>query len=596
MASAAHDKGVKTDKPKKVVVNVVCPPRLLCRITLSIALLAFVNHSYGRGGGNFRKVSEKKYATETSKTPSTARKVLEVEPPRMKMAVSTGRGGAANYFPHVLEEGVFDRVMEYEMTRIQVYKSQQAAKRTRRRTNSNVKSSKASSIGSDDAASQARISLRRSWASKSTVDVTAHSASLSPPMSSPITQNRPEARKSLRDTLLAPLRTTFTRAPRPSSTHAVTKDDTSSFSACSLSEPHFPMDDSMSPVASPVELHSPSSPNAGSYVHLPAHGHASVGYSPTLSDEAYSAILTPSTAEFFGELGASAVAARYQQANGMLTRLSGSRAYLLKVSLLRPCPLPRPPLPPVPVPTISINGRTSLPPLPRHPTFAPPHPDEATPPSLPPLSSSHPTQSAMKTRIAAGGISIKHLQANPVPILRVPAPPRSRSGSSLASVSSRDAEARYERLAATSSPPGIIRPPGDANEDGMELKLSRLRLTTDLPSPERYNNSTAASSCLELPIPRSQKRTKIHASREASCYDDSDVDRIDPFLTSRGQGNTATEGEPQYLTIRGVDSVRVGKRQENVEGMPWRNASILFSGSNISIPSFSDSNPELVAA
>ncbi|CAG7850166.1 SubName: Full=Uncharacterized protein {ECO:0000313/EMBL:CCA74643.1} [Serendipita indica DSM 11827] len=592
MASAAHDKGVKTDKPKKVVVNVVCPPRLLCRITISIALLAFANHSYGRGGGNFRKVSEKKYATETSKTPSTARKVLEVEPPRMKMAVSTGRGGAANYFPHVLEEGVFDRVMEYEMTRIQVYKSQQAAKRTRRRTNSNVKSSKASSIGSDDAASQARISLRRSWASKSTVDVTAHSASLSPPMSSPITQNRPEARKSLRDTLLAPLRTTFTRAPRPSSTHAVTKDDTSSFSACSLSEPHFPMDDSMSPVASPVELHSPSSPNAGSYVHLPAHGHASVGYSPTLSDEAYSAILTPSTAEFFGELGASAVAARYQQANGMLTRRKSTGAHRSPRSSKRFTSLSAQ----VPVPTISINGRTSLPPLPRHPTFAPPHPDEATPPSLPPLSSSHPTQSAMKTRIAAGGISIKHLQANPVPILRVPAPPRSRSGSSLASVSSRDAEARYERLAATSSPPGIIRPPGDANEDGMELKLSRLRLTTDLPSPERYNNSTAASSCLELPIPRSQKRTKIHASREASCYDDSDVDRIDPFLTSRGQGNTATEGEPQYLTIRGVDSVRVGKRQENVEGMPWRNASILFSGSNISIPSFSDSNPELVAA
>ncbi len=84
----------------------------------------------------------------------------------------------------------------------------------------------------------------------------------------------------------------------------------------------------------------------------------------------------------------------------------------------------------------------------------------------------------------------------------------------------------------------------------------------------------------------------MHASREASCYDDSDVDRVDPFLTLRVP---AAGEEVQYLTVRGVDSVRVGKRRENVENMPWRNASVLSSSSSISIPSFNESQPGLLA-
>jgi hypothetical protein len=43
--------------------------------------------STGRGGGgNFRTVKEKKYVTETTKNASTAKKMLEVEPPRLKVS------------------------------------------------------------------------------------------------------------------------------------------------------------------------------------------------------------------------------------------------------------------------------------------------------------------------------------------------------------------------------------------------------------------------------------------------------------------------------------------------------------------------------
>lgn len=108
--------------------------------------------STGRGGGgNFRKVQEKKYVTECAQDASTNKKVLEIELPRNKPAYS-GRGGAGNTFEHVLEDGVFNRVIQYELGKVQASKDERDSRRrsTRSRTYSNAKSSKASTLGSDD--------------------------------------------------------------------------------------------------------------------------------------------------------------------------------------------------------------------------------------------------------------------------------------------------------------------------------------------------------------------------------------------------------------------------------------------------------------
>jgi hypothetical protein len=66
--------------------------------------------------------------------------------------------------------------------------------------------------------------------------------------------------------------------------------------------------------------------------------------------------------------------------------------------------------------------------------------------------------------------------------------------------------------------------------------------------------------------------------REASFYDDTDVDRVDPFLAHLG----GHEGDKSFASL-----------------MPWINnapGSALSSTSSISIPSFNDSQPDLVTA
>jgi hypothetical protein len=50
---------------------------------------------------------------------------------------------------HVVEDGVFDRVMQYELGKAKAYMAEKQAKR-RTRADSNAKSTKASSVGSDD--------------------------------------------------------------------------------------------------------------------------------------------------------------------------------------------------------------------------------------------------------------------------------------------------------------------------------------------------------------------------------------------------------------------------------------------------------------
>ena len=84
-----------------------------------------------------------------------------------------------------------------------------------------------------------------------------------------------------------------------------------------------------------------------------------------------------------------------------------------------------------------------------------------------------------------------------------------------------------------------------------------------------YNAAVAARSLGHLPM--------AVDPREASCYDDSDVDRVDPFLAHLGgQGS-----DKSFASL-----------------LPWIDApdSVLSSVSSISIPSFNDSRPDLVAA
>ncbi len=77
-----------------------------------------------------------------------------------------------------------------------------------------------------------------------------------------------------------------------------------------------------------------------------------------------------------------------------------------------------------------------------------------------------------------------------------------------------------------------------------------------------------------LPVP---VNANVNA-REASFYDDSDVDRVDPFLSHLGGQQ---DGDKSFVSL-----------------MPWIDgpASALSSTSSISIPSFNDSQPDLVAA
>jgi len=80
-----------------------------------------------------------------------------------------------------------------------------------------------------------------------------------------------------------------------------------------------------------------------------------------------------------------------------------------------------------------------------------------------------------------------------------------------------------------------------------------------------YNAAIAARSLGHLPM------SMAIDPREASFYDDSNVDRIDPLL----------DGDKSFTSL-----------------LPWLDTapdSVLSSVSSISIPSFSESKPDLVA-
>ncbi|KAG8796329.1 hypothetical protein FRC17_008013, partial [Serendipita sp. 399] len=549
---------------------------------------------YGRGGGNVVKVVEKKYATETSTKLSTAKKILEIEPPRMKMSVSSGRGGGGNHHDHFLEEGVFDRVMEYERGKILAFKNAQAEKR-RTRTYSNAKSTKS---GSDDGASQLGIPFRRSWASKSTVDVSSS-------FNSPPTGDIRELRKSLRATLLAPLRTTFTRQSRAEPM----RDDTSSFSACSSGD-HAPLAFPVGSPGSPVSplgqrLHSPSSPNtqlSPTFVSSP------------LSDETYSALpMTPSTAEMFGELGAAAIAARQPVARRQSTGMHRSpRASSKRLTGPPPMPSPTEPLPPLPLPIGSaiITNRSSLPPLPSHP---PPSPPTATPMHIhfgkvKSRGSESVVVAPLKTRMTVN-IPVRSLQASPAPLQKPASLPIAYSSYSSTASSSQERlkapDTQYLRLTNLPSPPSTTPPiiltaahddgeqdialATDEFEDGNDNNGSTRvssRAASRAASRRLYNTSYGARSAGHLPVPG-----MFVAAREASFYDDgSDVDRVDPFIAEYGRHKNAGEtfNESQLEMERSFESL-----------MPWLapplNKSTISSLSSISIPSLNDSQPELVA-
>jgi hypothetical protein len=94
-----------------------------------------------------------------------------------------------------------------------------------------------------------------------------------------------------------------------------------------------------------------------------------------------------------------------------------------------------------------------------------------------------------------------------------------------------------------------------------------------LRAPNRaiYNAAVAARSLGNLPMSMAMD------PREASFYDDSDVDRVDPLLAHLG----GQEGDKSFASL-----------------MPWLDAaptSVLSSVSSISIPSFNESKPDLGA-
>lgn len=138
---------------------------------------------------------------------------------------------------------------------------------------------------------------------------------------------------------------------------------------------------------------------------------------------------------------------------------------------------------------------------------------------------------------------MKSLRANPAPVVAPTRPPTMGTSSSSAS-SSQDRLGVPERAG----------PVGNAH----------LRA----PNRRMYNASIVARSLGHLPIEL--------GAREASFYDDSDVDRVDPFLAHLG----GQDGDKSFVSL-----------------MPWIDApaSALSSVSSISIPSFNDSKPDLVA-
>lgn len=303
-----------------------------------------------------------------------------------------------------------------------------------------------------------------------------------------------DTRKSLRATLLAPLRTTFTR--RPQSLNSI-KDDTSSFSACSSGDHSTP----------PAILEGQVSPI----------DHSTSPISHT-SDDTYSA-LTPSTAEMFGELAGRPVPRR---------RSTGTHRSPRNSRLAPPLPSPMTPLPPIPTITVE-EGRSSLP----------------SPLSLPGQPLAVPQPTIFRSRIEAN-ISMKSLQANPLPV--------SQGGyhSSSSELHSQDK---------LSVPVHSLRPAVSSN------------LRERAPNRKFYNAAVAARSMGSLPV--------SYNSREASFYDGSDVDRVDPFLAELGCVRAGGVTDKSFETL-----------------LPWIDApnSALSSVSSISIPSLNDSRPELVAS
>ncbi|KIM27920.1 hypothetical protein M408DRAFT_161301 [Serendipita vermifera MAFF 305830] len=404
--------------------------------------------------------------------------------------------------------------MNYELGKVQEYRAEREAKRTsagRSRTYSQSKPSK-SSLGSDDAASNASI-LRRSWASKSTVEVSSHT---------PVPR---DTRKSLRETLLAPLRTTFTRSNRSTAPKSI-RDDSSSFFAGSSIDLGYPA----SPVSPP-----PMSPMS------PAIDEESIY---TGSDETHSAApITPANSEMLGELVIGKPVPR--------RRSTGTRRSSGGLAPSAPMPSPTTPLPPLPSITVNAaGGRSSLPvPLPAMPQHAPP---------VPPLAHD------IKSRVAF--MPIKSLRANPAPVMtsgsavQVPvptvgtSPPSSSAASPIRRTTTLSASSSQDRLTVPEQPAGHV---GNAY-----LRAPNRRI---------YNASVVARSMGHLPVATN--------AREASFYDDSDVDRVDPFLAHLG----GQDADQSFVSLM----------------LPWIDAgqtpSALSSVSNISIPSFDDSKPDLVA-
>lgn len=109
----------------------------------------FLELSSGRGGsGNIRRVKSTK---EMGSRPLASPRMLELEPPRNRVrmfhhrmncliwnspllqAAYGGRGGSGNVWTHVIEEGVFDRVLNYEISRARVLKEERAHEKAERR-------------------------------------------------------------------------------------------------------------------------------------------------------------------------------------------------------------------------------------------------------------------------------------------------------------------------------------------------------------------------------------------------------------------------------------------------------------------------------
>ncbi|CAG8680322.1 1146_t:CDS:2, partial [Acaulospora colombiana] len=519
--------------------------------------------SYGRGGGNYIKVSEKKSASGAADKVSTSKKIIEVEPPRLK-ATYSGRGGAGNGWVHVVEDGVFDRVMQYELGKAKAYRAEKDAKR-RTRTDSNAKSTKASSVGSDDceyhptnlttevvreplfnmqsSPAQSRLSIRQSWASKSLVDFSSTHASAQPDAASVVHQQQ---RKSLRETLLAPLKTTFTRQPKSTTSPTTIRDDSSSFFAGSSTELGHPrggegMNDDAAFLASPISPVSPIILEEDDYYdgYPPA--------SPGGTEDTHSAV-TPSTAEMMGELlppGHNSAISAYESSRvsttnafafdsiaasslvlasflvASLVAFYANYEYCLPASLT-PINVASPSTAPPPLPSVTLNPSSNN-----------------------------------------GDIDVSIAKREVAPV-KTQVMLRTVSSSTTSSSSSSN-----DRLAVpgvNGLPPPI---PGRA------------------PNRRMYNASIAARSAGHLPLPVISS-FNFRDAREASMYDDSEVDRVDPFLARLGRQIQAKEKEG------GGDGTN--KSFESL--LPWidvPDSSALSSTSDISIPSINDSRPELVS-